>query len=74
MCGNTTYNDLKQDAKKAVNVLIHQPEVDRKRTSLVGHSEGGEIVSRLATDNSTTKIDNIVLMAPRIENPRDQAY
>ena len=40
----------------------------------MGHSEGGEIVTRLATDNSTTKFDNIVLMAPRIENPKDQAY
>ena len=72
--GNMTYNDLKQDAKKAVNVLIQQPEVDTKKISLIGHSEGGEIVTRLATDNSTTKFDNIVLMAPRIENPSAQAY
>jgi dienelactone hydrolase len=72
--GNMTYNDLKQDAQKAVNVLIQQPEVDPKKISLIGHSEGGEIVTRLATDNSTTKFDNIVLMAPRIEKPSDQAY
>ena len=72
--GNMTYNDLKHDAQKAVNVLIQQPEVDPKKISLIGHSEGGEIVTRLATDNSTTKFDNIVLMAPRIENPSDQAY
>ena len=72
--GNTTYNDLKQDAQKAVNVLIQQPEVNTKKISLIGHSEGGEIVTRLVTDNSTTKFDNIVLMAPRIENPSDQAY
>ena len=72
--GNMTYNDLKQDAQKAVNVLMQQPEVDTKKISLIGHSEGGEIVTRLATDNSTTKFDNIVLMAPRIENPKDQAY
>ena len=71
---NMTYNDLKQDAKKAVSVLIQQPEVNTKKISLIGHSEGGEIVTRLATDNSTTKFDNIVLMAPRIENPRAQAY
>jgi uncharacterized protein len=42
--GNMTYNDLKQDAQKAVNVLIQQPEVDAKKISLIGHSEGGEIV------------------------------
>ena len=46
----------------------------QRRFSLIGHSEGGEIVTRLATDNSTTKFDNIVLMAPRIENPSAQAY
>jgi dipeptidyl aminopeptidase/acylaminoacyl peptidase len=28
--GNMTYHDLKQDAQKAVNVLIQQPEVDAK--------------------------------------------
>ncbi|WP_458719224.1 alpha/beta hydrolase family protein [Candidatus Nitrosocosmicus sp. R] len=72
--GNMTYNDLKQDAQKAVNVLKQQPEVDITKISLIGHSEGGEIVTRLATDNSTTKFDNIVLMAPRIETPKDQAY
>ena len=72
--GNMTYNDLKQDAQKAVDVLMQQPEVDITKLSLIGHSEGGEIVTRLATDNSTTKYDNIVLMAPRIENPKDQAY
>ena len=72
--GNVTYNDLKQDAKKAVNVLMQQPEVNSTKISLIGHSEGGEIVTRLAADNSTTKFDNIILMAPRIENPRDQIY
>jgi len=72
--GNMTYNDLKQDLQKAVNILIQQPEVDTKKISLIGHSEGGEIVTRLVTDNSTTRFDNIVLMAPRIEKPADQAY
>jgi uncharacterized protein len=72
--GNITYNDLKQDAQKAVNVLIQQPEVDSNKISLIGHSEGGEIVTRIAIDNSTTKFDNVILMAPRIENASDQAY
>ncbi len=69
-----TYNDLKQDAQKAVDVLIQQPEVDAKRITLLGHSEGGEIVTRIATDNPKTTIGNIVLLAPRIEKPSDQLY
>ena len=32
--GNTTANDLIQDSKKALNVLIQQPEVDTKRISI----------------------------------------
>ena len=35
-----TANDLIQDSKKALNVLIQQPEVDTKRISIIGHSEG----------------------------------
>jgi dienelactone hydrolase len=72
--GNMTYDDLKQDAQNALNVLIQQPEVDAKKISLIGHSEGGEIVTRIATGNPIVKIDNMVLMAPRIENPADQVY
>ena len=72
--GNTTYDDLKQDAQKVANVLINQPEVDSKKISMIGHSEGGEIVARIATNNPTTKFDNIVLMAPRIEKPSEQIY
>jgi pimeloyl-ACP methyl ester carboxylesterase len=73
--GNMTYNDLKQDAQRALNVLMQQPEVDAKRITLIGHSEGGEIVARIATTiNPIFKIDNIVLMAPRIEKPLDQVY
>ena len=36
---NTTINDLIQDSKKALNVLVQQPEVDPKRISIIGHSE-----------------------------------
>ena len=31
--GNVTFNDLKHDAEKALNLLIQQPEVDPKRIS-----------------------------------------
>ena len=58
--GNMTANQLKQDAEKALNVLMQQPEVDPKRITLIGHSEGTIIVPRVAVDNPT-KIKNIVL-------------
>ena len=71
--GNLTFDDLKQDAQIAVNVLMQQPEVDAKRITVLGHSEGGEISTRVAIDNSD-KLKNIVLMAPRIQSARDAAY
>jgi dipeptidyl aminopeptidase/acylaminoacyl peptidase len=54
--GNTTVNDLIHDAEKALNVLIQQPEVDSKRISLIGHSEGTVIAPRVAIDNSTKSL------------------
>jgi uncharacterized protein len=59
--GNMTYDDLKHDAEKAVNVLIQQPEVDPKKISLIGHSEGGEIATIVATANPD-KVKTLVLM------------
>jgi uncharacterized protein len=59
--GNTTVNDLIHDAEKALDVLIRQPEVDPKRISIIGHSEGAIIGPRVAIDNQT-KVKNIVLM------------
>ena len=49
--GNATVHDLQQDAEKALDVLIQQPEVDANHTTLVGHSEGTTIVPRVAIDN-----------------------
>ena len=49
--GNLTFNDLKHDAEKALNLLIQQPEVDPKRISIIGHSEGTIITPRVAMDN-----------------------
>jgi alpha-beta hydrolase superfamily lysophospholipase len=72
--GNMTSNDLIQDAEKAVNVLAQQPEVDVKRISMIGHSEGGAIVTRVAIDNPITKVKNIVLMAARIGTLHDVMY
>jgi uncharacterized protein len=72
--GNMTSNDLIHDAEKGVSVLVQQPEVDAKRISIVGHSEGGAITTRIAIDNPITKIKNIVLMAARIQNAHDLLY
>ena len=71
--GNMTINDLIEDSKKALNVLMQQPEVDPKRISLVGHSEGTIIAPRVAIDNST-KVKNIVLMGIAAQNALDLEY
>jgi pimeloyl-ACP methyl ester carboxylesterase len=71
--GNATVNDLIQDSKKALNVLIQQPGVDSKRISIIGHSEGTIIAPRVAIDNST-KVKNIILMGMVAQNLRDLVY
>ncbi len=53
-----------------MNVLIQQPEVDPKRISIIGHSEGTIIAPRVAIDNST-KVKNIILMGTVAQNLRD---
>jgi uncharacterized protein len=70
---NTTINDLIHDAEKALNVLTMQPEVDPKRISLIGHSEGTVIAPRVAIDN-LTKVKNIILMGTVAQNLRDIVY
>ena len=56
-----------------MNVLIRQPEVDSKRISIIGHSEGTVIAPRVAIDNSS-KVKNIVLMGTVAQNLRDIVY
>ena len=65
--GNITFNDLTQDAEKALNVLVQQPEVDSNNVTLIGHSEGTEIVPRVAINNPDI-VDNIVLMGALAQN------
>ena len=65
--GNLTFNELKHDAERALNLLIQQPEVDPKRISIIGHSEGTIITPRVAIDNPT-KVKNIVLMGTAAQN------
>ena len=66
--GNATANDFIHDAQKALNVLIQQSEVDPKRISVLGHSEGIAYAPRVAIDNST-KVKNVILMAALAQNP-----
>jgi pimeloyl-ACP methyl ester carboxylesterase len=78
--GNATFDDLKNDAAKALNILTEQPEVDPDKITLIGHSEGTMIIPRLAIDlnnnnnnNNTstgnlTKVANIVLMSTVAQN------
>ena len=68
-----TINDLIEDSKKALNVLMQQPEVDPKRISLVGHSEGTIIAPRVAIDNSTN-VKNIGIMGVVAQNALDLEY
>ena len=73
--GNVTFNDLTQDAEKALDVLIQQPEVDANDISVVGHSdsEGTTIAPRVAIDNPG-KVDKIVLMAAVAQNYKELGY
>ena len=66
--GNATAHDYIQDGKKALNVLLQQPEVDPKRINIIGHSEGTLYAPRVAIDNSTN-VKNIILMAVLAQNP-----
>ena len=70
---NITIDDLKQDAEKALDVLVQQPEVDANHVTLVGHSEGTMIVPRIAIDNPG-KVDNIVLMGAVAQDMRPLLY
>ena len=72
--GNLTFDNLKQDAEKALSVLLQQPEVNAtKKAILIGHSEGTNFPPRIAADNPD-KVRNIVLMAPVAEKWTDIIY
>ena len=71
--GNVTANDLIQDTKQALNVLMRQPEVDPGRISVIGHSEGTIYAPRVAIDDPT-KIKNVILMGTLAQNPIKDLY
>jgi len=66
---NTTFEYLLQDAEKALETLIQQPEVDATDVSLLGHSEGTWIAPRIAIKD--TRIKKIVLMSAGAHNLYD---
>ena len=72
--GNLTFNALKQDAEKAISVLLQQPEVNAtKKATLIGHSESYYLTTKSCRDNPD-KVANIVLMAPVVEKWTDLVY
>jgi pimeloyl-ACP methyl ester carboxylesterase len=71
--GNITVTDLENDAEKALDVLIQQPEVDSNGVTLVGHSEGTMYVTRLAINNPDI-VDKIVLMGTLALGYHEEAY
>ena len=71
--GNVTFNDLKQDAEKALAVLAQQPEVNPNNITILGHSEGTIIAPRVAIDNPT-QVKNIVLMGVVAQTERELLY
>jgi uncharacterized protein len=76
--GNLTFNDLKNDAEIALDVLTQQPEVDPSKINLIGHSEGTLIVPRIVIDQenktNATTIKNIVLMGSAATTMADLAH
>ena len=51
-----------------MKVLLQQTEVDPKRISIIGHSEGTVYAPRVAIDNSTN-VKNIILIGVLAQNP-----
>jgi pimeloyl-ACP methyl ester carboxylesterase len=76
--GNVTFEELKHDAAAALGVLTQQPEVDKNKIILIGHSEGTLIAPRIAIEQANltnaTKIKNIVLMGSAATTIADLAY
>lgn len=70
---NATANELIKDSKKALNILLKQPEIDPKSISIIGHSEGTMYAPRVAIDNSTM-VNNIILMGTLAQNPIKDLY
>ena len=69
---NTTFQELQQDAEKALEVLQRQPEVDADDVTILGHSEGTWIAPRIAIGDPG--VGKIVLMSAGARNLYDILY
>ncbi len=56
-----TTNDFVNDAKTSLQYLRTRPEVNKNKTGIIGHSEGGLIAEIIAAEDE--QLDFIVLMA-----------
>jgi pimeloyl-ACP methyl ester carboxylesterase len=61
-----TYQQLQQDAEKALEVLLQQPEVNVDDITILGHSEGTWMAPRIAIKDARVK--KIVLMSAAAHN------
>jgi pimeloyl-ACP methyl ester carboxylesterase len=59
---NATVQQFQSDAEAALNVLMQQPEVNRGRITIIGHSEGAIIAPRIAAERPGD-VQNVVLMS-----------
>jgi uncharacterized protein len=66
--GNLTFDNLKQDADTALNVLLQRPEVNATdKATIFSHSEGTIVAPRVAVDNPD-KVKNVILMGAVAQN------
>ena len=66
---NTTFQELQQDAERALDALRRQPEVDADDVTILGHSEGTWIAPRIAIEDPG--VGKIVLMSAGARNLYD---
>ena len=72
LVGNTTVQDLIQDADTALKVLMQQSEVNPSDVTLIGRSEGAVIAPHVSIMNPAVK--NVVLMGSSAHNLYDIIY
>ncbi|MGB7961033.1 MAG: alpha/beta fold hydrolase, partial [Nitrososphaeraceae archaeon] len=66
--GNVTFDHLKEDAERALSVLLEQPEVNAtKKATLIAHSEGTMVAPRIAIEDPN-KVKNMILMGVVAQN------
>ena len=65
---NLTFDNLKQDAEKALSTLLQQPKVNgTEKVTLFAHSEGTAVAPRVTVDNPD-KVKNVLLKGVIAQN------